>query len=106
MRKALIFVFAFFSLFAIFVILYFTSSEENKEICNPCEINNCVCKITYCEKGIAEIYNNSKCARIPLYAFSFSSNKIIWKPNKKGAYYLKLLCEDREFSTCIPITVS
>jgi predicted permease len=109
MKRSLIFGFVFLIIFIIFAIsyfLFFKEKEEKQGICNPCEINNCICNIRYCERGMAGIYNNSKCGGIPLFSFLFSSNKLTWKPIKKGTYYLKLLCEDKEFSTCLPITVS
>jgi len=85
----------------------YPSEEQGKGIlCNPCEIGNCICNIKFCEKGNANIYNNSNCAGIPLFAISFSSNKLEWNSEKKGIYYIKLLCDDKEFSICLPITVS
>jgi hypothetical protein len=95
-------------IFLFLIISYFIlfSQKPESQLCNPCEINNCICNIKYCERGMADIYNNPNCAGVPLFAIPFSSNEFKWKPSEKGDYYLKLLCEDKDFSICLPITVS
>ncbi|MEM7826794.1 MAG: hypothetical protein QXQ40_01040 [Candidatus Aenigmatarchaeota archaeon] len=74
--------------------------------CPFCQASKCDCYISGCQEGVLNIYAKSDCIATPSLAYDFYNGKISWSAPKGGDYFIKVLCDDKAKSGCIPLHVA
>lgn len=65
--------------------------------CTPCSQGSCNCNVATCSSGsgMLTIYKTSDCSGAATFAVPFTANTAVWYPDSFGAYFGKVLCDDR-----------
>ena len=90
------------AIFTIIGIILLPSAVFAAVICNPCEIDGCVCQITDCSKGILNAFTISDCSGIPYIRDTFNNGVKTWYPQNAIGYFILILCDDGTRSVCMP----
>ncbi|MBS3055371.1 MAG: hypothetical protein J4452_02690 [Candidatus Aenigmarchaeota archaeon] len=89
--------FTFLALFVSFFLIQVFSVSAITVTCLPCQLGNCNCNVNTCPSGsgFLTVYKTSDCSGVPVFKTAFTANAAIWSPDSFGAYYGRVLCDDR-----------